>query len=218
MLDRAILEKRGWAAFALSANGEQRMLEELLEHGATLGVPTPSRSGADVCDVLSPIEAGQARARSLSRTHSLGEFPLHFDTAHWTTPCRYIILACISSGRGERATLLLDARRIELNARQLSLLESTPLRVTNGRSSFFSTVLSRGRSFVRFDPGCMTPATPDGHEALDVLARSHWEGQVEQFRWEARAVLVIDNWRVLHGRGDAKAEDPDRKLMRITIR
>ena len=128
------------------------------------------------------------------------------------------MLACVSPGSASRPTLLMDARRLPLNEHQSSLLHSTPLRVTNGRNSFFSTILSKARPFVRFDPGCMTATTTDGVKALAALAKENWPDHIETVFWEAGSVVVMDNWRMLHGRGHADCPDSDRILLRISIR
>ena len=216
-VDWAELVSRGWVSFTLASSAESDLPVPLLSLANGLGTPTATRSGANLCDTLSPTPSEAAKPRSLSKVHAVGEFPLHIDTAHWLTPCRYLMLACVSPGSAERPTLLLDARRLPLNNHQSSLLHSTPLRVTNGRSSFFSTILSNARPFVRYDPGCMTAATPNGADALAILERQNWLDYVETFQWKAGTVLVMDNWRILHGRGHADCPDSDRKLLRISI-
>jgi alpha-ketoglutarate-dependent taurine dioxygenase len=205
-------------SFKLSLSCESDLREQLLALAAGLGTPTATRSGGSLCDALLPTEAAAAKTQSLSRIHAVGEFPLHIDTAHWLTPCRYVMLACVSPGSGCRSTLLMDARSLPVNEHQTALLRSTPLRVTNGRNSFFSTILCKTRPFVRFDPGCMTATTPDGAKALAVLARQNWPDYIETVQWKTGTVLVIDNWRMLHGRGHADCPDSDRKLLRISIR
>jgi hypothetical protein len=212
------LESRGWTTCEISAECELHFRRQLLELAAKLGTPTATRTGGNLCDVLLPTKAEAAEPQSLSKIHGFGEFPLHADTAHWLTPCRYLVLACVSPGSASRSTLLLDTRRLPLTDEQTSLLQSTPLRVINGRDSFFSTILSKTRPFVRFDPGCMSPTTPDGAAALAVLARENWPGDIETIRWQAGMVVIIDNWRLLHGRALADLPDPDRKLLRISIR
>lgn len=217
-IDGAVLESCGWVSFTLPSSSESDLRERMLALAIGLGTPAATRSGGSLCDTLLPTEADAAKPRSLSKVHAVGEFPLHSDTAHWLTPCRYVMLACVSPGSGSRPTLLMDARRLPLDEHQSSLLHSTPLRVTNGRNSFFSTILSRARPFVRFDPGCMTATTPDGVKALEVLARQNWPDYIETVLWKTGTVLVMDNWRVLHGRGHADCPDADRKLLRISIR
>ncbi len=217
-IDGAVLESRGWASLTLAWSAESDLREQLLALASGLGTPAATRSGGSLCDMLLPTEADAARPRSLSKAHALGEFPLHNDTAHWLTPCRYVLLACVSPGRASRPTLLIDTRRLPLSEHQSSLLHSTPLRVTNGRNSFFSTILSKARPWVRFDPCCMTATTPDGVKALAVLAMEKWPDFIENVQWKTGTVLVMDNWRMLHGRGHADCPDADRKLLRISIR
>jgi hypothetical protein len=217
-IDGAVLESRGWVSFTLPSSTESDLLEQLLALASGLGTPAATRSGGGLCDTLLPTEADAAKPRSLSKVHAVGEFPLHNDTAHWLTPCHYIMLACVSPGSGSRPTLLMDARQLPLNAHQSSLIHSTPLRVTNGRNSFFSTILSKARPFVRFDPGCMTATTTDGAKALAILARQNWPDYIETVHWNAGTVVVMDNWRLLHGRGNTDCPDSNRKLLRISIR
>lgn len=217
-IDGTMLETRGWVSFTLSSSCEPSIRERLFALAAELGTTSATRSGGSLCDTLLPTNADAAKPRSLSKLHAVGEFPLHNDTAHWLTPCRYVMLACVAPGSAGRPTLLLDTRRLPLSEHQTSLLQSTPLRVTNGRNSFFSTIHSNTRPFVRFDPGCMTATTPEGEEALAVLARHNWPDYIETVDWEAGTVLVMDNWRLLHGRGHADRPDSDRKLLRISIR
>jgi alpha-ketoglutarate-dependent taurine dioxygenase len=217
-IDRTMLETRGWVSFKLSLPSEPHLREHLLASAVGIGTPTATRTGGGLCDTLLPTKADAAKPRSLSNVHAIGEFPLHIDTAHWLTPCRYVMLACVSPGSASRPTLLMDARRLPLNEHQSSLLQSTPLRITNGRNSFFSTILSKARPFVRFDPGCMAATTTNGAKTLAVLARQNWPDYIETVHWEAGTVVVMDNWRMLHGRGHADCPDSDRKLLRISLR
>ncbi len=217
-IDGAVLQSRGWSSLTLALATESDLREQLLALASGLGIPAATRTGGSLCDALLPTEAAAAKPRSLSKVYAVGEFPLHTDTAHWLTPCRYVMLVCVSPGSGNRPTLLMDTRRLPLNEHQFSLLHSTPLRVANGRNSFFSTILSKARPFVRFDPGCMTATTPNGAKAIAVLARQNWPDYIETVQWNTGMVLVMDNWQMLHGRGHSDCSDADRKLLRISIR
>lgn len=212
------LRDHGWASCVTSPATDPVVRERMLALAFQIGTPVATRLGADLVDRLMPTEGHAANPRSLSKRYSTGEFPLHVDTAHWLTPCRYVMLACVCPGKAGRPTLLLDPEKLRLEQRHTALLQSTPLRVTNGRYSFFSTILSRSRQFVRYDPGCMTAATPDGAEALAVFSRCQWPDFVEEVRWEPGQMIVLDNWRLLHGRGQAKDLDSDRILLRLSIR
>jgi len=208
---------RGWTLTEANFTDEQAFSEHLRELATSFGVPVVARSAEDMVSVLRPTAAGDARPNSLSARYSTGSFPFHVDTAHWIVPCRYIVLGCLDPGAGNRKTLLLDTATFPLSDEQRQLLVSTPLRVVNGRRSFFSTITKRGRSFVRYDPGCMLAATGDGGRALAVFAAGAWPDRVAEVCWRKGNVLIIDNWRVLHGRSDAKETDPRRTLMRVYV-
>jgi alpha-ketoglutarate-dependent taurine dioxygenase len=61
-----------------------------------------------------------------------------------------------------------------------------------------------------------------GNEGLDesrrIVENRLAQMPTRRIDWEARHVLVIDNWRVLHARGEAVRPDPDRRLKRILAR
>lgn len=212
------LKEHGWTMTAADATEEQAFAEYLRDLAASLGVPVAARKGEGAVSLLRPTEAGDARPNSLSATYSTGSFPFHVDTAHWIVPCRYIVLGCVDPGDGNRRTLLLDTATLLLSDEQRQQLERTPLRVVNGRQSFFSTITKQGRSFVRYDPGCMRAATCDGERALAVLAAAARSDRVTEIRWRKGNVLIVDNWRVLHGRSGANVSDPRRTLLRVYVR
>lgn len=216
--DLDMLQLRGWVLGEVPVTSESAVGEQLLAMASQIGEPVASRVGGSLCERLHPILADSARPNSLSKIYSLGEFPLHVDTAHWLTPCRYVMLACLSPGDGYRPTVLLDTLRLPIDEAQFNLLHSAPFRIKTGRNSFFSTILSRNRSFVRYDPGCMKPVTSEGDRALDIFSKQRWPAHLEEMRWSVGKVLLIDNWRVLHGRGNASCPDDDRTLLRISIR
>jgi hypothetical protein len=126
-MNKAMMETRGWISFTLSVSAELDLCQQMLGLAARLGTPVALRSDGSLCDMLMPTVAHAAKPRSLSKIHSVGEFPLHIDTAHWLTPCRYIMLACVSPGSGSRPTLVLDTRQLPLNEHQMSF----------GRTPFF---------------------------------------------------------------------------------
>jgi len=168
------LARQGWSRFTLSSIVEADVKEELLSMAYVLGTPVPIRRSQSLCDILIPTMSNNARPRSLSREHSIGEFPLHNDLAHLTIPCRYIILACIAPGDGNRSTIILDTKKVQFTKSQLPLLHKAIFRVINGRQSFYSSILSSARPFVRFDLGCMAAISSDCISAQEIFSRTNW--------------------------------------------
>jgi hypothetical protein len=209
------LSERGWTLTHTTVTDAKAFSELLLTLAAGLGVPIAARRGEAIVSVLRPTVATEARPNSLSASYSTGAFPFHIDTAHWIVPCRYIVIGCFDAGEGDRKTLLLDRSTLPLSNEQNQLLLSVPLRVINGRQSFFSTIAKRGRPFVRYDPGCMRATTEDGERAMAVYSDGAWTDRTAEVCWTKGNVLVIDNWRVLHGRSETNVPDAGRMLMRV---
>lgn len=205
----------GWCDFV---GDYENLAEMILECGSALGCPIPSR-GQELVQKLCPIASEAANPRSLSALFGQGALPLHVDTAHWPTPCRYVVLACVEPGSDLRPTLLLDTNKLGLTEAEHRLLNTTTFRIRNGRRSFYGTILSADRSFVRYDPGCMEPVCSSGERALKVLTAERWSQLAEKVVWHKGRVLVIDNWRMLHGRASTtRTNDSSRKLLRVLVK
>lgn len=167
------LTKIGWVTATIS---EFLDLDKcLIEIGMALGEPKRLRKSGDIVQKLIPTLASNAHPNSLSNRHSLANFPMHIDTAHWLSPCRYVILGCSNAGSGKRKTRLLDCRLLSISENEKSLLHSTPFKVVNGRYSFYSTVLSDRREFIRYDPGCMVPTSNRGTQVIEIFSEERWK-------------------------------------------
>src|SRR4051812_18817367 len=70
-IDRSALDDRGWMSFALTSSSESDLRVALFALANDLGIPTATRSGGVLCDMLLPIEAGAAKPRSLSKIHAV---------------------------------------------------------------------------------------------------------------------------------------------------
>jgi Taurine catabolism dioxygenase TauD, TfdA family len=99
---------------------------------------------------------------------------------------------------------------------ELQLLESAPVLVRTGRRSFYSTMLTSDRTFLRYDPGCLEAIDLRGEAAL-LLVEQRLAGCLpEVHQWHQGDILIIDNWRVLHGR-ETSQKGSSRYLARILI-
>jgi hypothetical protein len=189
---------------------------QLLEIGQSLGRPVALRNSIDVVQELIPSKAARF-TNSLSAIYKDGEFPMHTDTAHWLTPCRYLVMGCSKEGEKRRDTILLDIAAISMSEKDRLLLMSEPFRVVNGRRSFYGTVLAPDRSFIRYDPGCMLPTSDRGEAVMSIFAGLRKSGHIESIGWREGKILVIDNWRILHGRCFAEGKGSERIISRVLV-
>ncbi len=210
----SILRECGWVTVNSSDESDEHILSAVKTVARQLGKPIADR-GSDLFQVLKPTEQHEAQLSSLSAKFGTGELPLHMDTAHWTTPCRYVVLACLKPGKTPAPTHLYDCISVPFGDEENRVLREGLFHVKNGAKSFYSTVASSMRSYFRFDPGCMFPLNSAAKEAAQIF-NQRFEFSLK-YDWKRGALLVLDNWRVLHGRAEASEKDNGRLLLRGLI-
>ena len=191
-----------------------------LEILAPLGRILPSRATGAQHHDLAPYEKNIAPPYSMSATTGTAPQPMHTDGAYYHLPPHYIALQCVEIGEAYCPTHLwvLDLARV-LKEGPSILTRPDWVSRGGGRGPFYCSVLERqtGTVRIRFDPLCMRP----GHAATDALddvvkAVQSFSQQIE-IEWENGLLLIIDNWRCLHARGEGAGRAPSRRLRRWTI-
>jgi hypothetical protein len=209
------LAARGFVRLSIADEGA------LLALGESLGDVVAARPRGALVDRLVPVPATGAPRRSLSSIHGLGSFPFHTDAAHHRCPPRYLVMRCEDPGPAGRATMLIDFSGLAFADRHIRLLERAVWTVLSGPRPFLTSVLSRRLNdgmAIRYDPGCMRVADKVFDEARQVLESALLRAPVNLIAWERGGGLVVDNWRVLHGRQDAGTADMGlRVLHRVLI-
>jgi len=209
------LARRGWATHETSSVDTESAVRELVRIGHSLGMRVAGRAGA-LEEVIEPQAPNDAHPRSLSAQFGLNALPLHVELSHRLRPCRYLLLGCLDPGSPTTATMLRDWRTLGFSSDELHLLEGAPVLVRTGRRSFYSTLLPPDRAFLRYDPGCLEAVDERGRAALDLVQRRLRAGSPEIHQWRRGDILIIDNWRTLHGRAPSD-QGSGRRLARILI-
>jgi hypothetical protein len=208
-----LLDDQGWTITRTDG------IDEFINLSECLGQPLPSRAGASIIDELRPTSKREARPRSLSALHGLNGFPLHTDTAHWRTPARYVALRAATNECGARPTMILDLQSLMFQADEVAALKRATFSVRNGRHSFLCTIISADNSMVRFDPGCMTPTSTVATTAFAIFSGKMKVSYHHRIFWRQGDTLILDNWRLLHGRASVAFNDSSlRLLQRILVR
>lgn len=167
--------------------------------------------------VLRPHDRSAAPTASMSSFTGLSAQPPHTDGAHKPRPPRYVMLKCLNPGESDCPTVVatLDWNRLDRDwpqalARRDWVIQGSP------SSPFYGSVLERGRgnfSRVRFDRYCMRAprGTQSAQEIADDLMRY---ATTTKISYQTGECLLLDNWRVLHGRAEGAAHSPSRRLQR----
>lgn len=167
-------------------------------------------------ETIEPTSRERAHLRSLSAVHGLDELPLHVELSHRMQPCRYVAFACLDPGDPPIATTLLDRDSMNFSMKELALLKNAVMLVRSGRRSFYASILPADERFMRFDTGCMEAIDERGHTALEMVVDRIEHSLPVHHHWQTGQILVLDNWRVLHGRRSAEL-GVGRRLLRILV-
>ena len=155
-----------------------------------------------------------ARPGTLSAVHGWKPFPPHVDGAHLESPPRLVVLWCAADDE-RRPTLLYRWSDVEAMVER-NLIEREVFEYRSGRSSRVSTIVSGDREYVRYDPGCMRPATKRASDLLKLIGTILTDQPPRMIQWVAGDGVVIDNWSMLHARGTPE-NSGSRQLLRMWL-
>lgn len=208
------LTEQGWAIVDCVSDEAQVSL------ALGLGTPRVSPAAGQLTQLLSVCDQTEARMNSLSSRYGRGGFPLHSDLAHRRIPPRFVLLR--SAGRSnKRPTLLLDSQRLRLCQKDIEALELDVWWVGGGRVRFLTnvrnTTMLPGRCIFRLDREIMRPLRKDSRSQEVVQELVNRQSLIEQVIVGEKECLVIDNWRVLHGRGVEPVGESGRALIRVFV-
>ena len=217
--DRALaneVHRCGWLRLR-GSNNSQGLESEILRVARSLGEPLAGRNN-QVLEMLAPTRPEHSKANSLSERHGLGAFPLHVDGAHRPRPPRFLVLGCASAGASPIPTLVSAFDDLKLDAVDLRRCATAIFVIRNGRRSFYSTITDLGQPFVRFDAGCMKAVSAEARVLSDKITSRSDHVAPTRIDWQTGEIVILDNWRVLHGRGASpSAPSLDRLIFRVAV-
>jgi alpha-ketoglutarate-dependent taurine dioxygenase len=143
---------------------------------------------------LIPKENNEASYFSLSSAYGLNEFPLHTDGAEYNIPPRFLVLRALSNS--PTRTSLVDAHSIKDDLTQYRTRWSVKTKEGKIETNLYEIHPKYNIEFIRFNRLSMKCEEGNKIEicnAIDSLFINYIE-------WTKSKTIVIDNWRVLHGR------------------
>lgn len=211
------LKEKGFFFSSSFFEGEDASVQDqLLKIATLLGTPQKGRNG-QVVETLTPKNLDEANRNSLSAIYGRNEFPFHVDMAHRSTPSHYLVFACIQSDGEVAPTLLANHKDWRLTPAEEKALQTGVFLVKNGKNSFYTNVRQPNSSFLRWDPGCMYAQDSNAETVMAALTRQPNPVAQKIINWSRGALLVVDNWNMMHARGKASSQQEKRILLRVTI-
>jgi L-asparagine oxygenase len=168
---------------------------------------------------LRPREASDAKSNTYSGIFGLEEFPLHTDYAHWETPPRYLILRCLegTSSVGTyifHSSLLFNEAEDYIVRAVLAPRRKHPEQTICTMPAVF---FRHGIMGLRWDFIFLKPVNVAAVKVGE-LVKSLVRRSVESlYLTEPYDTLIIDNWRILHGRSSVPPHGKNRNIERVYL-
>lgn len=206
-----MLIEKGWCLIDYGNSDE-----ELIYLAKALGEIALDNS--DVIHILRPKEKKSGIKDSFSYKYGLEQFPYHTDTAFWSIPTKYFILA--SERESKCSTYLIDFSQLigSVSQSELKIFQKSVFILKTPSQTKFVSLLSNNDSKLnlRYDPNIMSAFNKYAKDAVGILDDFLNKSKPIEVEWTGSNVLVVDNWRMLHSRGEC-IDEKERTLKRIYV-
>lgn len=192
--------------------------EDLFLFATALGRPERDPRDRLLVKDIQPQPKTAANANTLSSRYGMGVFPVHTEAAYLQTPPRFLLLYCLNPGSGGRPTSLLDGA--DLHARMSHTRRPGTWVVKAGRRPFLCNVLwgDPPNGFgIRYDRECVFPHGLAARSEEHAIQQFISESTPITIHWVEKQLLIVNNYRMLHGRGGSNSDDRDRWLKRVLV-
>lgn len=178
------------------------------------------RSNIPTVQTLRPRRLSESTSNQYSGTYGLDDFPLHTDLAHWARPPRYLMLRCASAS-ADVVTRLLSASAIVSLVGEETLRRAVvrPRRPPpNGKLCLLPLVFFTGNAAgYRWDSLFLVPMNNAAERVAGVMTANAFgsEDVLTLSLTTPGDTLILDNWKLLHGRGSVRLSDMGRRIERV---
>jgi L-asparagine oxygenase len=218
-----LLSEVGDGGFALVRRWAPHLSTE--EIGMELG------SVLDVSEYIprvSMVQALRPRTQSgenrnqYSGAYGIGRFPLHTDLAHWYFPPRYLLLRC-KLGSAHVATTLAPSSILAaaLGEHMLRRALLVPRRKSRAQHIYPLPIMfhDNGNWAIRWDSLFLRPLNSAARRVSEIMLSVEWRdaGSAQITLEEAGDTLVIDNWKMFHGRSSVPQDSMERSIERVYL-
>lgn len=206
------INEKGWAEIE-DINSEDQLLSMALDLGTIVNHP----NGEKISNVI-PREKKDSLMGTFSNIFGFDSFPMHTDTAFWSTPAKYVILSAQDIYKAK--TLIIHIKEIweQLSEKEKSYAQQSIYLIKTIHGQHYSSFLFKvsGIEAFRHDPCTMIPFNNSAKELqkrLDNIIPSIIPYEVN---WSGKKALIFDNWHTLHGRTSVDKNE-NRVIKRIYI-
>ena len=185
---------------------------------ASLGGVLQKIQGVPIVQRLVPRSIEKSAPNVYSGNFGLSAFPLHTDLAHWFSPPRFLMLRCLRGDSGVTSYILPWNQALNGFAHsKTTRARFRPRRALNGRLYLLPfCVTLHGVELRRWDSLFLKPDNTEADELAQHLKLGTNSTTNLVFR-DPGDTLIIDNWRVLHGRSGVSLRKSTRLVERVYL-
>lgn len=156
---------------------------------------------------LIPRDNKEASYFSLSSAYGLNDFPLHTDGAEYKIPPKFLVLRALANS--PTGTTIADAKTIQTNISACNSKWSVKTKDGIINTKLYETDNKYKIGYIRFNRLSMKCIEGDKvyvSKAIDNLS-------TKIINWTINKTIIIDNWRVLHGRQQIREDEYDKRII-----
>lgn len=177
--------------------------------------------GIAMIQELVPKSETNAPPNIYSGNFGFGDFPFHTDLAHWHKPPRFLLLRCIR-GAKTVATRLIDSRRIidAIGSEELRRTLVQPRRPMQGKRCMLRILEQCPSDRIRFrwDSLFIQPSSKRSAQVFANISTLIADlPPLDLLLQNPGDILLVDNWRMLHGRSAVSENERDRIIHRAYL-
>ncbi|CZG21748.1 hypothetical protein SDA22_00280 [Legionella pneumophila serogroup 1] len=213
MINLKKLEEQGWIEIEGISS-----LNDLLLIARNLGIIQHHPNG-EIVSSLIPSDGKNSIKGTLSNIYGFSEFPLHTDTAFWPIPARYVVMGMFNKSNCSTSILNLTDFFSEPNQQALRKAQNSIylIKTIEGKRYTSFYFKNGSKDGFRFDTNCMIPVNNESKIFHTELIKWLIKQKRSTINWSGNKAIILDNWKILHGRGAIPYSERNRKLMRIYV-
>ena len=167
---------------------------------------------------LSPRDKTQ-KINTYSDLYGVEKFPMHSDFAHWQIPPRFLLLRAPQRSVAVNTSIMpFSEIEKEVGKSRLSKAIFVPRKPVGGKVLPVS-IYDNVRDIFRWDQNFIRPVSHSSRNLVESIL-----GIVRSFKTfdfhlqNSGDTLLIDNWKMMHGRGAILPENRNRIIERVYLR
>lgn len=185
-----------------------------------------SPSATEIGSAIHDVQVLRPQAKDAEKGHlyhgnfGYAEYPAHTDLAHWHTPPRYLMLRAKEPAPDVFTALYTPHGSLQQLPEKL--VDSAVFAARKGpwgKVAMPMRITKKIQHSIRWDPLFITPLNDSAHQCKQLIEGAEFYNRRREISLNGSSdTLIVDNWRVLHGRSAVPLSSVSRVLERVYLK